>query len=89
MYDNIRPTVGYGSKVTVRREFTLKPQTYHILTYTDLACNVISVEHPIAKALMHHAVGDKVLIDDPKTYYFVEILEVVNPGNDKSNKIYY
>ena len=81
MYSNTHPTVGYGSKVTVRREFTIKPQTYHIQTYTDLSCNVISVEHPIAKALMHHTVGDKVLIDDPKMYYFVEILEVVNENN--------
>ena len=72
------PTVGYGSTVTVRREFTLKPKTYHIQTYTDLSRDIVSVEHPIAKALMHHTVGDKVLVDDPKRYYFVEILEIKN-----------
>lgn len=80
MYSN-GSTVGYGSTVTVRREFTIKPKTYQILTYTDLARNIVSVEHPIAKALMYHTVGDKVLVDDPKLYYFVEILEIVNPNS--------
>ena len=74
------PTVGYGSTVTVRREFTLKPQTYQISAYTDMSRNMLSAEHPIAKALLHHSKGDKVLVDDPKMYYFVEILEVVNPN---------
>ena len=73
-----QPSVGYGSTVTVRREFTIKPKTYHILTYTDLSRNIVSTEHPIGKALMYHTVGDKVLVDDPKLYYFVEILEVKN-----------
>ena len=71
--------VGYGSTVTIRREFTMKPQTYCISSYTDLSRNIISAEHLIAKALMNHVKGDKVLIDDPKLYYFVEILDVKNP----------
>ena len=72
------PTVSYGSTVTVRREFTTTPITYHILGYTDLAHNIVSAEHIIGKSLMHHKQGDKVLIDDPNRYYFVEILEVKN-----------
>ena len=73
-----QPSVGYGSTVTVRREFTIKPKTYQILAYTDLSRNIVSAEHPIGKALMHHKMGEKVLIDDPKLYYFVEILDVKN-----------
>ena len=72
------PSVSYGSTVTVRREFTTKPKTYHILGYTDLSRNIVSAEHVIGKSLMHHKQGEKVLIDDPKLYYFVEILEVKN-----------
>ena len=71
-------TVEYGSIVTVRREFTTKPVTYQILGYTDLDRNIVSTEHPIGKGLMRHEKGDKVLIDDPKLYYFVEILEIKN-----------
>ena len=72
------PCVSYGSTVTVRREFTTKPITYHILGYTDLTRNIVSAEHVIGKGLMHHKQGEKVLIDDPKRYYYVEILEVKN-----------
>ena len=71
-------TVEFGSTVTIRREFTIKPMTYQILGYTDLAHNIVSTEHPIGKGLMHHEKGDKVLIDDPRLYYFVEILEIKN-----------
>ena len=70
--------VVFGSAVTVRREFTMHPQTYKISSYTDLSRNIVSVEHPIGKGLLNHAVGEKVLIDDPKLYYFVEILEIQN-----------
>ena len=71
--------VGFGSTVTVRREFTREPKTYKIMSYTDLSRNIVSPEHPIGKGLMNHEKGDKVLIDDPRRYYFVEILDVVNP----------
>ena len=76
---NQQATVGFGSTVTIRREFTTQPKTYHIASYTDLTRNIVSSEHPIGKGLMHHVKGDKVLIDDPKLYYFVEILDVKNP----------
>ena len=70
--------VELGSTVTVRREFTTEPKTYHISTYTDLSRNIVSVEHPIGKGLLNHEKGDKALIDDPNRYYFVEILEIKN-----------
>ena len=75
--------VRYGSTVSVRREFTREPRTYQILGYTDLSRNIVSAEHPIGKGLLNHVKGDKVLIDDPRRYYFVEILDVVNPPLDK------
>ena len=71
--------VGYGSTVIVRREFTIASQTYHISSYTDLSRGIVSPEHPIGKGLLNHRVGEKVLIDDPRRYYYVEILDVINP----------
>ena len=76
---NKQTTVEYGSTVVVRREFTTQPKTYQILSFTDLSRNIVSIEHPIGKGLMNHEKGDKVLIDDPKLYYFVEILDIKNP----------
>ena len=70
--------VGYDSTVTVRREFTTQPKTYKISSYTDLSRNIVSAEHPIGKGLINHVKGDKVLIDEPNQYYFVEILEIKN-----------
>ena len=76
---NVKQTlIGYGSTVTVRREFTIQPKTYRIASYTDLARNIVSTEHPIGKGLLNHVKGEKVLIDDPDRYYFVEILDVKN-----------
>ena len=71
-------TVGYGSTVTVRREFTTASQTFHISSYTDLSRGIVSPEHPIGKGLLHHVTGEKVLIDDPKHYFYLEILEIKN-----------
>lgn len=71
--------VGFGSTVTVRREFTMQPKIYTIMSYTDLTRNIVSAEHPIGKGLMYHVKGEKVLIDDPNRYYYVEILDVKNP----------
>ena len=76
-------TVGYGSIVVVRREFTTEPKIYQILGYTDLSRNIVSAEHPIGKGLMNHEKGDKVLIDDPNRYYFVEILDIKNTPHNK------
>ena len=82
MGDNAKMTksnvIGYNSTVTVRREFTMEPKTYRIAGYTDLARNIVSAEHPLGKGLINHVKGEKVLIDDPDRYYFVEILEVFN-----------
>ena len=72
-------TVGYGSLVAVRREFTMKPIVYQILGYTDLTRNIVSAEHPLGKGLMNRVKGEKVLIDDAQQYYFVEILDVKDP----------
>ena len=72
-------TVSFGSTVTVRPEFSNKATTYTILGYTDLAHNIVSAEHPIGRGLMNHLVGEKVLIDDPRRYYFVEILDIDTP----------
>ena len=77
---NARQTiVQLGSTVTVRREFTTEHVTYQIMGYTDLARNIVSPEHPIGKGLLNHEKGDKALIDDPRRYYFVEILDITNP----------
>ena len=76
---NKQNKVQCGSTVVVRREFTTELKTYQILSYTDLNRNIVSAEHPIGKGLMHHEKGDKVLIDDPKRYYFVEIIDIKNP----------
>ncbi|MCH5157357.1 MAG: GreA/GreB family elongation factor [Clostridiales bacterium] len=76
---NKQNTVQCGSTVVVRREFTTEQKTYHISSYTDLSRNIVSAEHPIGKGLLNHEKGDKALIDDPKLYYFVEILDIKNP----------
>ena len=70
--------VKYNSTVIIRREFTTEPKVYRIAGYTDLARNIVSAEHPIGKGLLNHVKGEKVLIDDPELYYFVEILDVIN-----------
>ena len=80
-------TVGYGSIVTVRREFSTKTETYQISFYTDLSRNIVSSEHPIGKGLMYHEKGDKVLVDDPKRYYFVEIVDIQNPPTNNEKEI--
>ena len=55
---------------------TLAQDSCKLIKEADPFTNKISNESPIAKAIMGHKVGNKVLVESPNGKYEVEILEI-------------
>lgn len=70
--------VSIGTKVTIKYVEDKETEVYFIVgsKEADPFTNKISNESPIAKAIMGHKVGNKVLVESPNGKYEVEILEI-------------
>lgn len=82
--------VGLNNQVTVWFEEDEEEETYKIVTTVrgDSLNNLITIESPLGKALMHHKEGDRVevKINDSSSYY-VKILKIENNKDDSTDKI--
>lgn len=82
--------VGINNVVKVYFEEDKEEETYKIVTTIrgDSLNNLISIESPLGKALMHHKEGDRVEIKVNDDYsYFVKILSIENNKDDSEDRI--
>lgn len=81
--------VGLDNTVTVYFPEDDETETYKLVTAVraDSLSNLITIESPLGKALMHHRVGDKVTVDTGNgvSYDVIvkEILTTVDEGKEK------
>lgn len=82
--------VGLNKSVTVYIEEDDECETYKIVTSIrgDSMKNLISIESPLGKALLHHKVGDTVTIPVSDTYsYDVVIRDIQNTQGEEEDHI--
>lgn len=82
--------VGINNQVTVWFEEDKEEETYKIVTTVrgDSLNNLISIESPLGKALMHHKEGDRVEVKvNDAVSYFVKILKIENNKDDSEDRI--
>ncbi len=82
--------VGLNKTVTVYIEEDDEYETYKIVTSIrgNSMKNLISIESPLGKALLHHHTGDKVTIPVNDTYsYDVIIREIKNTSDNEDDNI--
>ena len=82
--------VGINNQVTVWFEEDQEEETYKIVTTVrgDSLNNLISIESPLGKALMHHKEGDRVEVKVNETVsYFVKIIKIDNNKDDSEDRI--
>ena len=80
-------TVGLFDQVTIYNEMVKKEMTIRIVTTLrqDALKGLISKESPVGKALMGHAVGERVEVEvSPAMKYFVEIRAIEKGEDDAS-----
>lgn len=82
--------VGMNNRVTVLFEEDQTTETYKIVTTVrgDSLNNLISIESPLGKALLHHKEGDRVEVKVNDTYsYYVVIQKIENNKDDEYDTI--
>lgn len=82
--------VGLNKTVTVYIEEDNECETYKIVTSIrgDSVKNLISIESPLGKALLHHHIGDKITVPVNNTYsYDVIIREIKDTSDDEEDNI--
>ncbi|MCR5798502.1 MAG: transcription elongation factor GreA [Lachnospiraceae bacterium] len=82
--------VGINNQVTVLFEEDKEEEVYKIVTTVrgDSLHNLISIESPLGKALMHHKEGDRVEVRVNDDYsYYVKILKIDNNKDDSEDRI--
>lgn len=82
--------VGLNNTVVVYIEEDDEEETYRIVTPIRASSvkNLIPTDSPMAKALMGHRVGDKVMVQVSDSYsYEVEIRRIINTGDDDDLQI--
>ena len=80
-------TVGLFDKVTIYNEMVKKEMEIRIVTTLrqDALKGLVSKESPVGKAVMGHAVGDRVEVEvNPTLKYFVEIRAIEKGTDDES-----
>lgn len=83
--------VGMNNRVTVLFEEDQTTETYKIVTTVrgDSLNNLISIESPLGKALLHHKEGDRVEVKVNDTYsYYVVIQKIENNKDDEYDTIW-
>lgn len=82
--------VGMNNQVTVFFEEDQTTETYKIVTTVrgDSLHNLISIESPLGKALLHHKEGDRVEVKVNDSYnYYVIIRKIENTKDDDEDRI--
>ncbi|MBQ3602180.1 MAG: GreA/GreB family elongation factor, partial [Lachnospiraceae bacterium] len=82
--------VGMNNQVTVLFEEDNSVETYKIVTTVrgDSLHNLISIESPLGKALLHHKEGDRVEVKVNDSYsYYVVIQKIENTKDDDEDRI--
>ena len=81
--------VGLNDTVTVFVEEDNCEETYKIVTTirSDTLNQMISIESPLGKALMHKKIGDKVTIKIDESYSYDVIIKNIVKSNDESEAI--
>ncbi len=82
--------VGINNRVTILFEEDGEEECYKIVTTVraDSTNNLISIESPLGKALMHHKAGDRVKVDVKPDYsYYVKILKIENSKDESDDRI--
>ena len=88
--DSKEDEVGMNNKVTIMFEEDNTLETYKIVTTLrgNSLKGLISIESPLGKALLHHKVGDRVLVEVSDTVsYYVIIKEIDKTSDDTEDKI--
>ena len=88
--DTTSDEVGLNKTVTVYIEEDDECETYKIVTSIrgNSMKNLISIESPLGKALLHHHVGDKVMIPVSADYsYEVMIREIKDTSDEEDDGI--
>ena len=81
---------GMNNQVTVLFEEDGSVETYKIVTTVrgDSLHNLISIESPLGKALLHHKEGDRVEVKVNDSYsYYVVIQKIENTKDDDEDRI--
>ena len=79
--------VGLNKTVTVYIEEDDECETYKIVTSIrgNSMKNLISIESPLGKALLHHHVGDKVMIPVSADYSYEVIIREIKDTSDEED----
>ncbi len=78
--------VGMNNRVTVLFEEDQAVETYKIVTTIrgDSLHNLISIESPLGKALMHQKAGDRCEVEVNDTYSYFVIIQKIDKNEDDS-----
>ncbi|MCR5828840.1 MAG: transcription elongation factor GreA [Lachnospiraceae bacterium] len=88
--DSADDEVGINNLVTVLFEEDGEEESFKIVTTVrvDSLNNLISIESPLGKAVMHHKIGDRVKVDiDPTSGYYVKILRIEKNTDESHDRI--
>ena len=87
--DSDNDEVGLNDTVTVFVEEDDCEETYKIVTTirSDTLNQMISIESPLGKALMHKKIGDKVTIKIDESYSYDVVIREINKSDDESEQI--
>ena len=85
--DTTSDEVGLNKTVTVYIEEDDECETYKIVTSIrgNSMKNLISIESPLGKALLHHHVGDKVMIPVSADYSYEVIIREIKDTSDEED----
>ncbi len=87
--DSNENEVGLNDKVTIYVEEDDCEETYKIVTTvrSDSLNQIISIESPLGKALVHRRVGDRVYIKINDSYGYYVIIRSIDKSDDESEAI--
>lgn len=81
--------VGLNKMVTVYIEDDDEEETYKVVTSIrgNSMHNMISTESPLGKALLHHKVGDRVLVKANEAYSYYLVIRKIEAVSDEDDQI--
>jgi len=87
--DSDNDEVGLNDTVTVFVEEDDCEETYKIVTTirSDTLNQMISIESPLGKALIHKRVGERVTIKIDESYSYDVVIREINKSDDESEQI--
>lgn len=87
--DSNENEVGLNDKVTIYVEEDDCEETYKIVTTirSDSLNQIISIESPLGKALVHRHVGDRVYIKINDSYGYYVVIRSIDKSDDESEAI--